>query len=74
MPARPQKINFSEMRAMGVRGILVYCADYRHSIRSAAMHGPMTCGRPTSSSGSSARLAAIVARTCGRTHAGRINE
>jgi hypothetical protein len=31
---RPQKITFAELRDMGVRGILVYCADYRcsHSI------------------------------------------
>jgi hypothetical protein len=35
---RPQKITFGEMRAAGVRGILVYCADYRcsHSIAMAA--------------------------------------
>jgi len=34
LPDRPQKITFAEMRDMGVRGILVYCADYRcsHSI------------------------------------------
>jgi hypothetical protein len=34
MPDRPQKITFAEMREMGVRGLLVYCADYRcsHSI------------------------------------------
>jgi hypothetical protein len=34
MPDRPQKITFGEMREMGVRGLLVYCADYRcsHSI------------------------------------------
>jgi hypothetical protein len=34
MPDRPQKITFAEMRDMGVRGILIYCADYRcsHSI------------------------------------------
>jgi hypothetical protein len=34
MPDRPQKITFAEMREMGVRGILVYCAVYRcsHSI------------------------------------------
>ena len=33
-PDRPQKITFAEMRDMGVRGLLVYCADYRcsHSI------------------------------------------
>ena len=27
MTDRPQKITFAEMRDMGVRGILVYCAD-----------------------------------------------
>jgi hypothetical protein len=25
---RPQKITLGEMRAMGVRGLLVYCSDY----------------------------------------------
>ena len=31
---RPQKITFAEMRDMGVRGILIYCQDYKcsHSI------------------------------------------
>jgi hypothetical protein len=31
---RPTKITFAEMREMGVRGVLIYCADYRcsHSI------------------------------------------
>jgi hypothetical protein len=28
---RPQKITFGDMREMGVRGILVYCADYHCS-------------------------------------------
>jgi hypothetical protein len=34
------------MREMGVRGILIYCADYRCSHRSlsAPIIGPMTCG------------------------------
>ena len=34
MTERSQKITFAEMREMGVRGLLVYCADYRcsHSI------------------------------------------
>jgi hypothetical protein len=34
MTDRLTKISFGEMREMGVRGILVYCADYRcsHSI------------------------------------------
>jgi hypothetical protein len=33
MPAltRPQKITFAEMRASGVRGLLVYCSDYHCS-------------------------------------------
>jgi hypothetical protein len=44
--ARPQKITFAEMRNMGVRGILVYCADYiaRIRSRSAATDGLMTSG------------------------------
>ena len=34
MSDRSHKITFAEMRNMGVRGLLVYCADYRcsHSI------------------------------------------
>jgi hypothetical protein len=34
MSAHPQKITFGAMRASGVRGILVYCSDYKcgHSI------------------------------------------
>jgi hypothetical protein len=27
----PQKITFGEMREMGVRGVVVYCADYKCS-------------------------------------------
>ena len=38
MIERPQKITFAEMRDMGVRGPLVYCADYRCS-HSIAMSG-----------------------------------
>jgi hypothetical protein len=26
---RPTKITFGELRAMGVRGVLVYCSDYK---------------------------------------------
>jgi hypothetical protein len=36
LAARLQKITFGEMRDMGVRGVLVYCADYRCS-RSVAL-------------------------------------
>jgi hypothetical protein len=34
MSERPTKITFGEMRGMGVRGVLIYCADYQcsHSI------------------------------------------
>jgi hypothetical protein len=28
MTERPTKITFAEMRDMGVRGLLVYCADF----------------------------------------------
>ena len=31
MTDRPQKITLGEMRDSGVRGLLVYCADYRCS-------------------------------------------
>jgi transposase-like protein len=40
--ARPQKITFGEMRAMGIRDVLVYCADYKcsHSIEMNADRRP----------------------------------
>jgi hypothetical protein len=28
---RPHKITFGEMRSSGVRGLLIYCADYKRS-------------------------------------------
>jgi len=28
---RPQKITFAEMRSSGVRGLLIYCAEYKCS-------------------------------------------
>jgi hypothetical protein len=42
MPDRPQKITFAEVREMGVRGLLVYCADFRcsHSIAISADDWP----------------------------------
>ena len=50
MSNRPQKITFAEMREQGVRGILVYCADYRCSTGSIAERVPDTriiqgCGK-----------------------------
>jgi hypothetical protein len=42
MVDRPVKITFGEMRDSGVRGILVYCTDYRctNSIALMADHWP----------------------------------
>jgi hypothetical protein len=37
MVERPVKITFAEMRDSGVRGILVYCTDYRRSHSTALM-------------------------------------
>jgi hypothetical protein len=31
MTTNPQKITLEEMRAAGVRGLLIYCSDYRCS-------------------------------------------
>ena len=35
MADHPQKITFADMRDMGVRGLLIYCSDYKcsHLIR-----------------------------------------
>ena len=38
MSDRPQKITFAQMRNSGVRGILIYCADY-HCSHSIAVSG-----------------------------------
>jgi hypothetical protein len=42
MTDRQQKITFGEMRDMGVRGVLVYCADYRcnHCVAISADESP----------------------------------
>jgi hypothetical protein len=44
MPAltRPQKITFGEMRSSGVRGLLIYCAEYHcsHSVEISADRWP----------------------------------
>jgi hypothetical protein len=51
---RPTKITFAEMREMSVRGLLIYCADYRcsHSIAISGEPGPMMPSCPISRSGS----------------------
>ena len=42
MTERPQKITFGEMRESGVRGVLIYCSDYKcsHSIAISADQWP----------------------------------
>jgi hypothetical protein len=40
MADRPVKITFAAMRASGVRGILVYCSDYRCSHSTAVSGDP----------------------------------
>jgi hypothetical protein len=57
MTDRPQKITFAEMREMGVRGLLIYCADYRCS-HSIAISGDQWAD--------DVRLSDIVCRSCGQ--------
>jgi hypothetical protein len=67
MTDRQTKITFGEMREMGVRGILIYCADYRcsHSIAISGDGWPDDVRLSDIERRSSARLAASAARTCG---------
>jgi hypothetical protein len=59
---RPTKISFGDMRAQGVRGLLIYCADGAVArSRSAVTTGLMMPGCPTLSRDSSVAPAAIVA-------------
>ncbi len=39
---RPQKITFGELRSCGVRGVLIYCSDYKcsHSVEMMADRWP----------------------------------
>jgi hypothetical protein len=37
MPDRPAKISFGEISESGIRGLLVYCADYRCAPRAATL-------------------------------------
>jgi hypothetical protein len=66
MPAltRPQKITFAEMRAAGVRGILIYCSDYKcsHSIAISADQWPDDVRIRTSGTGSAGAGASSTAR------------
>jgi len=68
MTTYPQKITFGQLRASGVRDVLVYCRDHSAAITSrlAATVGAMTCGCPTSSRALSAQPGASAARMCGQ--------
>ena len=70
MPAltsRPQKITFAELRSEGVRGLLVFCQDYRcgHNIRMNGDRWPDDIRLWTSRTGSFARHAASEVPTSG---------
>ena len=68
LSARPPKIAFGELRASGVRDVLVYCRNHRcsHSVEISADAGLMTSGSRTSNRASSAPPAASAAPSCGR--------
>ncbi len=65
-PTRQQKITLGEMRSSGVRGLLVYCADYHcsHSIAIGADQWPDHLGSRIWNRGSYARPAVREAPTC----------
>ena len=73
MTDRPRKITFAEMRESGVRGLLIYCVDYRCS-HSIAISGDAWPDDVRLSDilrrGLFARLAASAAPTCGRISTG----
>ncbi|UFW83775.1 hypothetical protein BjapCC829_27925 [Bradyrhizobium barranii] len=58
---RPQKITFGEMREMGVRGVLIYCADYRCS-----HHVALSADRWSDEVRLSDIETKFVCQTCGR--------
>lgn len=63
MPEARQKITLGEMRASGVRGLLIYCSDY-HCSHWTAISGDlwtMTSGYPTSSRASRICLTGVAA-------------
>jgi hypothetical protein len=47
MAAPDQKITFGEMRSSGIRGLLIYCADFKcsHSVAVIADRNPARCVR-----------------------------
>ena len=66
MSDRPQKITFAEMREMGVRGLLVYCADYSHSMAISGDPWPDDVGLPDIEDRFVCQAWASAARTSGR--------
>ena len=66
MPAltRPQKITLGEMRSSGVRGLLIYCSDYKcsHSIAISADQWPDDVRIRSSGTGSAGAGASSTAR------------
>jgi hypothetical protein len=76
MPTRPQKITLAEMGASGVRGLLIYCSDYRCSHWTAISGDRWTDSVRLSDlelRDLPARLAAGVARMWGWTSTGKSN-
>jgi hypothetical protein len=64
---RPTKITFGEMRRMGVRGVLVYCADFRcsRSIRPLSQRSLQALDQgqePKTPSDGSERYVLVIAR------------
>jgi hypothetical protein len=64
MPDRPQEITFTDMRDMGLRGLLIHCSDYRRS-ESVVTNGQKMRGYPISSRSLSARPAHARLRHAG---------
>jgi hypothetical protein len=58
---RAQKITIGEVRSMGVRGLLVYCADYKCAGRSTLAVGRIKLGCLIWSPDSTAKLAGATA-------------
>jgi hypothetical protein len=70
---RPQKITLGDMRSSGVRGLLIYCADYKcsHWIGvSTDQWSDAMCGCPISKKSSAAPPAASAVPTSGRISTG----
>ena len=85
MSVRQEKITFAQMRAAGVRGLLIYCSDYKcsHSIAISADEWPddvrlsdleslftcQACGKEGADVRPDFSSAARRATGCGQTHA-----